>query len=589
MKADDANFLDLLKKMTQFTVPIYQRPYSWGISECQQLFNDIMEAGESGKVQEHFTGSIVYIDSRQGTISSEEPRLIIDGQQRVATLTLLLAALAKTLEENPGIEGDSVGEFSAKKIRSYYLLNPVEEEDSGKYHKLELSRKDRQTLFDIIDGNETPEASRSQQLIDNYEFFLGKLSDAATINTVCAGIKKLVVVDVNLTLGIDNPQKVFESMNSTGKKLSQTDLIRNFVLMDLPRPAQNRIFNTAWKPMEDLFEGETEDEFDSFVRRYLVMKTGSIPTKSAVYEAFRSYTLRERGTGSVENDTKEAVSDLYKYAKYYSAIAFGTEKDEDLRERFTELVALRATVSYPLILRCYDDWVSGTITKDMLLEIVGIVISYILRRAVCGIPTNSLDNTFAAVETNIKTADYLNSIEAKFLNLQSYQRFPDDEEFKRALVSFNLYDFHRKKYFLDKLENFGMKERTQTDGYTIEHIMPQNPNLSDEWKSELGNDWEQVHDKYLNTLGNLTLTGYNSEYSDRPFQEKRDMKNYGFRDSPIRLSAGLGQLDHWNAEEIEKRADMLANKAVKVWPMPVLSDDVLESYAAATATKRRHV
>lgn len=572
MKAVDSKLLALLKVSTQFVVPIYQRVYSWQESECAQLWSDIVRAGSNDKLGAHFTGSIVYVAKGEGTNTSAEPDLIIDGQQRVTTVTLLLAALAARLDERPEGEREPIDGFSPKKIRNRYLLN--RDEEGEKQFKLILSQGDKDALISILQQVD-PVPDSATRVIDNYRFFVERLNDPKIdLTVVCRGLDKLVVVDVTLTRSVDNPQLVFEAMNSTGKKLSQADLIRNFVLMDLSPKAQEKLYTAYWRPMELEFAGSAESQFDDFVRHYLTIKTGEIPRLGDIYEAFKNYAAAFAADG----ETNESlVVELLQYAKRYCAMALGKEPDDKLRRAFTDLDQIKADVVYPFLLEAYSDFELGTLTRDELLEIVDLVTSYVLRRAVCRIPTNSLNKTFAGFGASIHKDRYVDSVKAQFLALKSYRVFPTDSEFVAALRTADLYNFRRRSYFLRMLENYGRKERVTIEEYTIEHILPQNENLSEEWRGVLGDDWQEVQHKYLHTLGNLTLTGYNSEYSDHAFVVKRDMEG-GFKDSPLRLNAGLGQLEAWTVAEIEKRAARLADEAVRIWTRPVLADDVIAAF-----------
>lgn len=572
MKAVDSHLLTLLKKSSQFVVPIYQRVYSWQESECNQLWSDVIRAGNNDKLGAHFTGSIVYVARDQSTNTSTEPDLIIDGQQRVTTVTLLLAALAAHLAKMPEGEREPVEGFSPKKIRNRYLID--EDEVGERQFKLILSQGDKGALISILQGVE-PAMDASTRVVENYNFFVRKLNDSKLdLAVVCKGLDKLVVVDVTLTRNVDNPQLVFEAMNSTGKKLSQADLIRNYVLMDLLPKAQDKLYSAYWRPMELEFVDAGETQFDEFVRHFLTVKTGSIPRLGDIYEAFKNYS-----TGlAADGDTIEPlVIELREYARRYCAIALGNDPDAKLREAFKDLDQIKADVVYPLLLEAYTDHDLGTITRDEFLEIVQMVTSYVFRRAVCRVPTNSLNKTFAGFGAVLRKDRYVESVKAHFLSLTSYRAFPTDDEFSAALQSTDLYNFRRRSYFLRMLENHGRKERVTIEDYTIEHILPQNENLSAAWQAELGPDWQDVQHTYLHTLGNLTLTGYNSEYSDHPFAKKRDMEG-GFRDSPLRLNKGLGQLEQWNAAEIQKRADRLAQEAVRVWTRPELPADVIAEF-----------
>jgi len=571
VKAVDTNLLELLKKSTQFVVPIYQRVYSWGEPECRQLWDDVVRAGTRTDLANHFTGSIVYIEKDQGTTTATEPDLIIDGQQRVTTVTLLLAALADHLDTLPEGQREPIDGFAPQKIRGLYLTNVYETGD--RFFKLILSKGDQDALKAIV--REAPIPDAESRIPENYRFLRERIADPEVdLIAVCQGLSKLVVVDVKLTRGTDDPQLVFESMNSTGKKLSQADLIRNFVLMDLPPAHQERLYEDYWFPMEKEFKGSNEKLFDEFVRHYLTVKTGQIPRQGDIYDAFKGYAFELEAAGQSRDDV---VMDLSMHAEWFVAMALGKESYPSLAQRFTEIGQLRASVVYPFLLKLYADFAAEALSEDGFAAILDAVMSYVFRRAVCRIPTNSLNKTFASLGNSIDPSNYVESVWGRLLTLSSYKRFPADEEFGESLRTADLYNFQRAPYFLRKMENHGRKEEVSTAEYSIEHIMPQNENLSPTWQSTLGEDWRSVHDRLLHTLGNLTLTGYNPEYSDKPFADKRDMVG-GFKDSPLRLNQGLGQLDTWNETEIEARAQRLAVQAIGIWERPVLEDGVLSDY-----------
>ena len=572
MKAVDANLLDLLKKATQFVVPIYQRVFSWDEAECEQLWKDIVRAGSSETIGAHFTGSIVYVEKDQGNIAQAEPALIIDGQQRTTTVTLLLAALAAHLEGMPEDQQEPVDSFAPTKIRGLWLTNPYESGD--KRFKLILSQGDKEALKAVVNNTPLPEGSPSR-VVANYRFFLGKLTDPKTdVVAVCKGISKLVVVDVHLARGLDNPQLVFEAMNSTGKKLTQTDLIRNFVLMDLEPTKQTQLYEGYWFPMEQEFKGSNERRFDEFVRHYLTMRTRTIPKLDDIYEAFKDYTsaLVEAG-GSQE----AVVIDLCKSAQYFVAMALGKEVRLELATRFMELEQLKATVAYPFLLRVYEDYKADKLDAEEFAKVIDTVVSYVFRRAICRIPTNSLNKTFASLASQVQTENYVESIWGRFLTLEPYQRFPDDEEFGRYLRDEDLYHLKRAQYFFVKMENDNHKEPIKIGDFTIEHVMPQNENLSEQWQEMLGPEWADVQSRLLHTLGNLTLTAYNPELSDRPFPEKRDMDG-GFKESHLRLNSDLAEADVWNEDSILARAKKLSGQAVALWKRPALPVELVAKY-----------
>lgn len=571
MKASEAKLLSLLQKSPQFIIPIYQRTYSWTDKQCRQLWDDILRAGSSDVVVVHFIGSIVYVEQGLSQVSHQAPLLVIDGQQRLTTVVLLIEALARALGDGEPVDG-----FSAAKLRHYYLSNPLESGD--RFYKLLLSQTDNASLKAVIRNTELPQES-SLRVTQNFEQFNKLLADQKhNLAVVCRGLAKLVVVDIALSRDQDNPQLIFESMNSTGKELSQADLIRNFILMGLEPAPQTQLYEHFWRPMEQDFGQEAYGtQFDSFMRHYLTVRTGDIPREREVYEAFKDYSR----TKPVRDAGIEAlVQDIRAFAHYFCAMALGSEQNAELGLAFHDLREMKVDVAYPFLLELYHDYATGMLSAADFISAVRLVEAYVFRRAVCAIPTNSMNKTFATFGKALKKDSYLESIQAHFLNLPSYRCFPSDEEFRRDLLTRDLYHFPRRSFWLRRIENHGRKERVPVDEYTIEHILPQNPDLSAGWKQALGTDWQQVQERYLHTLGNLTLTGYNAEYSDRPFADKRDM-NGGFKQSPLLLNIGLGQIDVWNETAILERGGRLADLALKVWVAPKLDAAVLATYQPA--------
>ena len=570
MKASEANFLNFLKKSPQFVIPIYQRTYSWTERECRQLWDDILRTGRNDHIAAHFVGSIVYIEKSLYQVSSQSSLLVIDGQQRLTTLMLILEALARRLGNTEPVDG-----FSARKVRSYYLLNTLEEGERG--FKLLLTQTDKQSLLALLQQNPAP-AEPSLRINDNFAYFEERVQEVGDdLTPLCYGLAKLMIVDIALSRDQDNPQLIFESMNSTGRELSQADLIRNFILMGLEPIQQTRLYEDYWRPMEVAFGQEAySTHFDGFMRHYLTLRTGDVPKIRAVYEAFKGHANSPQ---VAEAGVDALVADIHVFASYYCAMALDQELDRELALAFRDLRDLRVDVAFPFLLELYHDYAKGRLEKDDFLRSVRLVESYVFRRVVCDIPTNSLNKTFATFGRALKKDRYLESIQAHLLSLPSYRRFPRDAEFKHKLRIRDLYNFSRRSYWLRRLENHGRRERVPVDEYTVEHILPQNDNLSEEWREALGPEWRRVQETWLHTLGNLTLTGYNAEYSDRPFADKRDMPG-GFRESPLKLNRHLGSLDTWDEAAIEARASRLSDQAVEVWLSPGLPADVLETYRA---------
>lgn len=566
MKASETNFLKFLQGTKQFIIPIYQRKYSWTIEQCKQLWNDIVRASMDDDIKGHFVGSMVYIEKGLYQISAVPQLLVIDGQQRMTTLTLLLLALGKTIKDS-----EETYDITSKKIKNYYLVNNDEEDEL--YHKLLLTKADKETLLSLVNEKELPD-EYSIRVYENFHFFLEQMKKSGIdLNSLYRGISKLIIVDISLDRDHDNPQLIFESLNSTGLDLSQADLIRNYVLMKLEPKEQEALYKSYWYPMEKGFGNLNESSlFDRFMRDYLTLKTGRIPNIKNVYSEFKEYVAKKKDV-----DIEALLKDIYQYSKYFVNLAFQTEKDKEINDILKDINSLKVDVSYPFLLEVYDDYYKQKISKDQFISILKLVESYVFRRAICGVPTNSLNKTFATLSKEINKEKFLESIQTVFVLKDSYRRFPNNEEFMRELKVKDIYNFRNRNYLLRKLENHKRKEIVDIESYTIEHIMPQNENLSSEWRKDLGENWEEVQKTYLHTLGNLTLTRYNSELSDKSFKEKRNMDG-GFADSPLRLNRGLGQLEVWNEQEIVNRGKRLAEQAILVWGYPELSEEVISHY-----------
>lgn len=557
MKADATTLLGFFEESqnNQFVIPIYQRVYSWEKEQCEQLWDDIIKIGGNDKMNGHFIGSILYV--LDGNTHSNNPLLIIDGQQRLTTITLLFIALRNR----------SSDEDKRKKIENRYLINS--DKDGDKKFRLILSESDKDTLLSLIDKNKRKPSEPSLKIMENFKLFeewIRKNTDK--LETIFKGLDKLMVVEISLERGKDNPQLIFESMNSTGKDLTQTDLIRNYILMGLEPEKQKIFYKKYWRAMEENFK-QNETLFNRFVRHYLTIKTGEIPNINKVYEAFKRYQQKE----GIE--IEDLLKDLQKYCEYFCRIVFKKEADKDLNKALSFLVDLEMDVIYPLLLELYSDYSDGVLSKQDFIPIIYLIESYICRRAVCGLGTNSLNKVFPSFTKHIQKDEYFKNLKVHFVYLTEKQRFPNNDEFKKLFITIDFYNFQKKKYFFERLENFDTKEPVNTQECTIEHIMPQE--LTEEWKRDLGENFQAIHDKYLHTIGNLTLTGYNQEYSNKSFQEKRDMEK-GFKQSPLRLNQSLKDLESFGEKEIEKRANDLADFALKIWTYPNLDAETLEKY-----------
>ena len=502
--------------------------------------------------------------------------MIIDGQQRMTTLTLLLLALRDYAIKNP-----SDTAINARRIDNMLLKNEYESGDER--YKLLLTETDRDILISLVEEKPIAEGTRSR-LIENYKFFTGKLANKEIQpSEVYQSIGKLQIVNITLDRTVDDAQAIFESLNSTGKELSESDLIRNYILMGLEPSEQTYVYEHFWRPMEQLFVYETQGTvMDAFFRHYLTMKLSHIPKQGRVYEEFKLYHL------NCEFRTiKELCQDLLDYAKYYTNIVFKRNADPDLKKLYEDIIELRMEVSYPFLLKIHHDCNKEIIKSDELKEILKLCISYVLRRAICAIPTNSMNKTFATLKNYVKLDDYLNSVKAFFVMQGTYKEFPDNDKFKGAFMSRDIYNMRVRNYILSRLENFENKAPIIIENYTIEHIMPQNKNLSSAWQADLGTGWQEVQKKYLHTIGNLTLTAYNSEMSDRSFMEKMNMPG-GFKESALRLNRYVVSLNEWNEQHIQERAKELAKKAESIWPYPSLTTAELAPYQVEEKTEQKY-
>ncbi len=564
MEADVITLLNFIKdnQKNQLVIPIYQRLYSWEKEQCKQLWDDIVKTGGSDQIEGHFIGSILYVIPNAK--HSGSTLLIIDGQQRLTTITLLLTALRDHWSDK------------RKEIEDHYLINS--DKDGDKKFRLILSEPDKDTLIYLIDKDRRKPSDPSSKIMENFKLFEEWVSNTDKLETIFKGLDKLMIVEVSLERK-DDPQLIFESMNSKGIELTQTDLIRNYIVMETETEKQEGFYNKYWRAMEEDFK-QNKKLFDRFVRHYLTIKTRDIPNINKVYAALKDYRQKE-GIG-----IEDLLKDLQKYCGYFCHIAFKKETDKDLNKVLGFLVDLEMDVIYPLLLELYSDYSDGVLSKDDFIPIIALIESYICRRAVCGLGTNSLNKVFPSFIKHIQKDEYFKSLEAHFGSLTEKQRFPNNDEFKDLFITIDFYNFKKNRYFFERLENFDRKERVYTHEYTTEHIMPKT--LTEEWERDLGENFQEIHNKYLNTIGNLTLTGYNNKYSNKSFQEKQGMEK-GFKDSPLRLNQGLRDLESFGEEEIKKRANDLADLALKIWTYPKLDAETLEKYKPKKDKKEKKV
>ena len=576
MKANEANLLDLMgvAKM-QFIIPVYQRVYSWGVKECAVLWDDVMRAGRDNAT--HFVGSMLYIPESESSATSISRVLLIDGQQRMTTFSLMIAALANYLEDNRDKAG-FLGDLKISALRKNYLFNDDDYNGLARY-KLVLSQDDKGTLFSIVSGSPMPD-DKSGRIVENFAFFCekmhGKSFDPARL---WAGLNRVQVIDTKLTAGVDNAQLIFESMNSKGKPLTPIDLIRNFVLMSLPNDEQTKLYEDYWHPIERLFGQGGEEEFNAFIWYWLWLKVPNrLPKENEAYHEFKRYS-----TDDYDGDTEGLLKELREYARRYSSLFLGKEEDSDLRRVFARIASLDVKQIRPLLMLLYSVYEQDKIDRSAFLRISETIESFLFRRAVCGRLTTGLNNFFAGMYRSLEDQNDIEEYVTAMLlihNSSMTAYFPTDEHFTEEFRTRDCYNrFSKKRYYLERMENWHHpKEPISADDYQIEHVMPQTIDDEHGWKESLGVNWEDIHDRLCNNLGNLTLTGYNQEYSNRSFSDKLNLPDRGLKCSPLYLNKSIASHGKWGEKEIEQRADELAREACEIWKYPNLPTEIVDKY-----------
>lgn len=524
-----------------FNIPVYQRNYDWKEEQCRKLFEDIQNIVKSDYEIEHFLGTVVFVSSKSEMNFNEY--VLIDGQQRITSIMLLL----KVLQEKVTDENDK------EEIWEEYLINKRVPEENLRI-RLKPVESDGMPYKKLIEENDI---SLTSNVCKNYRLFEKLIQESNySAEEIYKALGKIELVYIQLEKGkkSENPQMIFESLNSTGLSLTQGDLIRNYLLMNHEYEKQKMLYKNFWLEIEKRI---TNEKISDFVRDYLTMKNGSISNKDKVYDDFKKYIKQNN-----ENMDEEGIlEELKTYSEYYSWFLNGNSPNNKINEKLSEFRYLRNTTVYPLILSVFEDTYSyKNINENELFDILNLLISYIFRRSVCGYTTNSLNKVFASIVVLLKSKDIYKQIEKGLMN----KSFPGDEEFRAEFIKCNFYKKGTEfcKYTLKLLETFENKEQTDMENITIEHIMPQT--LNSEWRIELGSKFEQIHSEYINTIGNLTLTGYNPELSNKNFELK---KRY-YEESNIKMSREIANYDKWKDTEIKDRAEQLFEKAKRIWKLP---------------------
>lgn len=541
MEARATKLSMILENNIQFKIPIYQRTYDWNHDHCDQLYDDIEKTGQDKTKQSHFLGAITYLTEYPMADEDISYYQVIDGQQRLTTLMLLLRALKDRL-------GNGTEILTEGKINQL-LFNINEKEE--RYHKLVLTENDNQSFRDILKNGKTDE---SNNIVANFKRFESLLSkDKTNLDVIWRGIQKLTLVHIRIDAN-DNPQEIFESMNSTGLDLSDTDMIKNYMLMSKDSRWQERIYKDYWDPMEQRFGEVRSEDFDEFIRNYLMMRRGKIVPKKEMYKYFKNYM-----SGL---DKEDEIKNISKYCKYYAnLIGISPHHSEDLKEVIGYVYEQDTNVAYSLLLKILADYDEGIIDLKQACSIFLLVDSYLLRCHVCGM-TKAGNKIFPEIIPKIDKIDYVKSIEKILMLKTGNRRFPRDVTFREKLKQLPLYMNRTMcKYMLVRLENKD-KEKIETNDIQIEHIMPQT--LNSEWKKILGENWNEIHEKYVHSIGNLTLTGYNPDLGNKLFSIKQET----YRKSSVGLTRELGTYLDWNEDTIKKRMELLTEETIKLWKCP---------------------
>lgn len=558
MKGSECRLIEYMEgSKKRFIIPVYQRNYDWKTENCKQLFDDLIKVIKNNR-RSHFFGSVVSVYEPSGRNTEF---LVIDGQQRLTTVSLLFLAMYNLINNEVLFPQEaSLG----KQIYEDFLVDKYQPQDTR--IKLKPVKNDQKAFGKLFDSVE--EHIRGSNLTANYNYFYDRIQkQEITIDELFDAICSLEIINITLN-NADNPQLIFESLNSTGLDLSEGDKIRNFILMGLPAKEQDEYYNKYWNRIEEC----TKYDVSSFVRDYLSVKQLAIPSQKRIYISFKEYI--EQAALMPE----DLLKDLLAYAKRYEILVNGGAKNKALDACIYRLNRLETTVTRPFfleVLRLYDE---NKLDISQVTDVFLITENYLFRRNICDLPTNALNKIFLMLHRETIRYDgtnvnYVEKFKYTLLSKKEKARFPDEDEFAAGFTEKQVYQMNSKNkiYILERLENYGTAEDKDVYGhcddgiYSIEHIMPQH--LTPAWVKELGDDYEQIHELWLHRIANLTLTAYNSKYSNSTFEEKKTMKN-GFEESGIRMNTYIAKKDKWTLAEIEERNQYLMGRALEIWAAP---------------------
>jgi len=564
MEAHAKKIVDFLKtRDVRFIIPVYQRNYDWTTKHCARLLKDILDIGNNEKSKAHFIGSIVYVHDGTYTTTSIKELTIIDGQQRLTTITLIYLALYHLAK--------SMGEKKrADTIKETYLMSKDEDKEIEELKLCTTDNNDR-ALKSLLQDDGHKDFTLYSNLIVNFDYFKTSITEE-NYEKVRLGLSKLMFVEISLDRNNDDPQRIFESLNSTGLDLSQADLIRNYILMGLNRKDQNKIYQNYWEAIETFAKDETLNvsKVDAFIRDFLTLENKKIPNIRNVYNEFKG-----RYHSSTVEELEGTMSQIKRLAIHYNKLLNPQKEiDVEIQRQLKYICQIEINVAYPFLMKVYDDFSSNIIDKTTFINILDLVQSFTWRRFIVGLPTNALNKIFMSLYDKVDTNNYLYSIQKSLLQRSGIQRFPKDEEVAKSLKEKDVYNIRHQNamYFLERLENYQNPEQVIfDDNITIEHIFPRNPDPK--WRMELSaNEYNNIKENYLNTIGNLTLSGNNGKLGNKSFIEKRDMnidgKEQGYSHSRFWLNKCLSKKMTWNLHEIEERTNMITERVIKIWEYP---------------------
>ena len=544
----------------RFVIPVYQRNYDWKTENCKQLFDDLIKVVQNHR-KSHFFGSIVSVFNPEG---ANDEFLVIDGQQRLTTVSLLMLAMYNAMEQKLVTPAKA---SLSERIYAEYLVDKYQDEDTR--IKLKPVKNDRVAFGKLFDNAD--EYVKDSNLTVNYYYFYDRIQkQEITVDELFDAICRLEIINIKLNQD-DNPQLIFESLNSTGVALSEGDKIRNFILMGLPTNLQNKYYEDYWNKIEVC----TDYDVSAFIRDYLSVKQQTTPSMNKVYFTFKAY-VEDR-----HFETELLLKELLAYAKWYQILLIGGTANKSLNACIYRLNRLETTVTRPFFLEVLRLHSENKLAISEVAEIFGLTENYLFRRTICDVPTNALNKIFLLLHREIIRYDgteenYTAKFKYALLSKKERGRFPDDTEFTQSFAERQVYTMNRYRvYILERFENFGTLEDkdiyrhidagVEDGGYSIEHIMPQH--LTPAWRTVLGDDYEQIHEEWLHRIANLTLTAYNSKYSNNPFEDKKTMKN-GFEESGLRMNQWIAKKNQWSLAELEERSQYLMNKALEIWKFP---------------------